>query len=58
VLLRVRGDEQPLRYLLSRMGRDAEQKYVIYFHPQPKGAADLYTLRPRTARAKSRRAYE
>lgn len=48
VLLRVRGDEESLRYVLSRMGRDAEQKYVIYFHPQPKGSADLYKLRPRT----------
>lgn len=48
VLLRVRGDEESLRYVLSRMGRDAGQKYVIYFHPQPKGTADLYTLRPRT----------
>jgi hypothetical protein len=48
VLLRVRGDEESLRYVLSRIGRDAEQKYVIYFHPQPKGAADLYILRPRT----------
>ena len=48
VLLRVRGDEESLRYILSRMGRDAEQKYVIYFHPQPKGSADLYVLRPRT----------
>lgn len=47
VLLRVRGDEESLRYVLSRMGRDAEQKYVIYFHPQPKGAADLYKLRAR-----------
>ena len=48
VLLRVRGDEESLRYVLSRLGRDAEQKYVIYFHPQPKGSVDLYTLRPRT----------
>jgi hypothetical protein len=48
VLLRVRGDEATLRYVLSRMGRDAEQKYVIYFHPQPGGKVDLYTLRPRT----------
>ena len=48
VLLRVRGDEESLRYVLSRLGRDAEQKYVIYFHPQPKGMVDLYTLRPRT----------
>lgn len=50
VLVRVRGDEATLRYVLSRMGRDAEQKYVIYFHPQPKGAVELYTLRPRTRR--------
>ena len=47
VLLRIRGDEESLRYVLSRLGRDAEQKYVIYFHPQPKGSVDLYTLRPR-----------
>jgi len=47
VLLRVRGDEATLRYVLSRMGRDAEQKYVIYFHPKPGGTVDLYTLRPR-----------
>src|SRR5215213_11178928 len=48
VLLRVRGDEATLRYVLSRMGRDAEQKYVIYFHPTRNGTVDLYTLRPRT----------
>src|ERR1041384_1711936 len=48
VLLRVRGDEESLRYVLSRMGRDAEQKYVIYFHPQATGSVDLYVLRPRT----------
>lgn len=48
VLLRVRGDEATLRYVLSRMGRDAQQKYVIYFHPKPGGNVDLYTLRPRT----------
>ncbi len=47
VLLRINGNEATLRYVLSRMGRDAEQKYVIYFHPQPKGPADLYVLRPR-----------
>jgi hypothetical protein len=46
-LLRVRGDEATLRYLLSRIGRDAQQKYVIYFHPRVGGAVDLYTLRPR-----------
>lgn len=44
VLLRLKSDHETLRYVLSRMGRDAEQKYVIYFHPQPKGSADLYRL--------------
>src|SRR5215217_3442636 len=48
VMLRVKSDEATLRYVLSRMGRDAQQKYVIYFHPKPSGAADLYVLRPRT----------
>lgn len=47
VLVRVNGDEATLRYVLSRMGRDAEQKYVIYFHPQPNGETKLYILRPR-----------
>jgi hypothetical protein len=47
VMLRVRGDEATLRYVLSRMGRDAQQKYIIYFHPKVGGAVDLYTLRPR-----------
>ena len=47
VLLSIKGDEESLRYVLSRLGRDAQQKYVIYFHPKPQGSADLYTLRPR-----------
>ena len=47
VMVRFNSDEPTLRYVLSRMGRDARQKYVIYFHPQPGGSADLYTLRPR-----------
>jgi hypothetical protein len=47
VMVRVKSDEATLRYLLARMGRDTQQKYVIYFYPQPGGAADLYTLRPR-----------
>src|ERR1044071_510151 len=48
VLLRVKGDEATLRYAVSRMGRDAQQKNVIYFHPKGAGPVDLYTLRPRT----------
>ena len=47
VMVRFTSDEDTLRYVVSRMGRDAQQKYVIYFHPRPGGAADLYTLRPR-----------
>ena len=47
VMLRIKSDEETLRYVLSRMGRDAQQKYVIYFHPRPTGSADLYTLRLR-----------
>jgi len=47
VMMSVKGDEDTLRYLLSRMGREAQQKYVIYFHPQPGGPVDLYKLRAR-----------
>lgn len=47
VMIRVESDEPTVRYLLSRLGRDARQKSVLYFHPQPAGAAELYTLRPR-----------
>lgn len=48
IMLRVYSDEATLRYLMSRMGRDAEQKYVIYFYPKPGGPDDLYVLRPGT----------
>ena len=48
VLLRLKGDEATLRYVLSRIGRDSQQKYVIYFHPNATGSVDLYTLRQRT----------
>src|SRR5258705_10606816 len=48
VLITVRTDEPTVRYLMSRMGRDAGQKSVLYFHPQPAGEARLYTLRPRS----------
>ena len=52
VLFSVNGDEESLRYVLSQLGRDAQQKYVIYFHPNPQGLADLYMIRLRT-RARS-----
>ena len=47
VMMRVHSDPATLRYLMSRMGRDAKQKYVIYFHPQPGGPDDFYVLRVR-----------
>ena len=47
ILMRVHSDPDTLRYLMSRIGRDAQQKYVIYFHPQPGGPDDFYTLRLR-----------
>jgi hypothetical protein len=52
VMVRFTSDEDTLRYVVSRMGRDAQQKYVIYFHPDPAGPVDLYTLRtPSKARS-------
>lgn len=47
VMIRVESDEPTVRYLLSRLGRDARQKSILYFHPQTAGSADLYTLKPR-----------
>ena len=47
VMLRLESDEPTVRYVLSRLGRDAQQKSILYFHPQAAGAADLYTLKPR-----------
>lgn len=53
VLFSVNGDEESLRYILSRLGREAQQKYVIYFYPKPQGTADLYMLRPQTRSARN-----
>ncbi len=47
VMVRVKTDEAGVRYFLSRMGRDAQQKSVLYFHPQPAGASRIFTLKPR-----------
>lgn len=46
-MLRVQSDEATVRYLLSRLGRETRQKAVLYFHPQPAGTAQLYTIQPR-----------
>ena len=47
ILLRVQSDQATLRYLMSRLGRDAQQKYVIYFYPKRGGPDDFYTLQVR-----------
>ena len=47
ILLRVQSDQATLRYLMSRLGRDAQQKYVIYFYPQRGGPDDFYSLQVR-----------
>lgn len=44
VMMRVNSDLDTLRYLMSRLGRDAQQKYIIYFQPAAKGSVDLYRL--------------
>lgn len=46
VLLRAKTDEPTLRYMLAVLGRNAEQKAVLYFNPQPDGPALIYSLRP------------
>jgi hypothetical protein len=47
VMLRVYSDVPTVRYLLSRVGREAHQKSVLYFHPASTGGARIYALRPR-----------
>lgn len=46
IMLRMNTDEPTLRYLMSRLGRDANQKSVLYFHPEPKGVTTIYIVRP------------
>jgi hypothetical protein len=46
LLIRVKTDESTMRYLVSRLGRTANQKAVLYFHPQPKGNATVYIIQP------------
>jgi hypothetical protein len=45
VLIRVSANESAIRYLMSRLGHEANQKAVVYFHPRPHGRAKLYIIR-------------
>jgi len=49
-MLQVHTDEPTIRYLVSRLGRDLDQKAVLYFHENPTGSAKLYILRPKRIR--------
>jgi len=44
IVIRASTDESTIRYLMSRLGRDANQKAVIYFHPRTNGRARIYIL--------------
>jgi len=46
VLLTLNADESTMRYLMSRLGRDANQKAVIYFHTARDGKAAIYVIHP------------
>jgi hypothetical protein len=45
ILIRVNANEATIRYLMSRLGRDANQKAVLYFHPTRRGRAKIYVIR-------------
>jgi len=44
IILRAYTDEPTIRYLMARLGRDASQKAVIYFHPETSGGAKIYAI--------------
>ena len=44
VLIRVSANESAIRYLMSRLGHDANQKAVVYFYPSARGRAKLYII--------------
>jgi hypothetical protein len=46
ILLRVYTDESTIRYLMSRLGRNANQKAVLYFYPHERGQARMYIVHP------------
>lgn len=46
LLFRLNSNQSTMRYLVSVLGRDAEQKATLYFHSDAEGPAEMYTLRP------------
>lgn len=47
VLLRSNTDAPTMRYIVSVLGRNTQQKATLYFHSNSKGSADIYILSPR-----------
>lgn len=45
VLLRLESNVPTVRYLVSVLGRDAQQKAALYFHSDSAGTAQMFTLR-------------
>jgi hypothetical protein len=45
VLLRLQSDVPTVRYIVSVLGRDAQQKAALYFRSDSAGTAQLFTLR-------------
>lgn len=46
VLLLSNTNAPTMRYIGSVLGRDNQQKAILYFHSESDGSAELYTLRP------------
>jgi hypothetical protein len=46
VLVRITAEEPKVRYLLSSVGKSANQKSVLYFQDQSSGSATIYILSP------------
>ena len=50
VFLRSTTDAATMRYIISVLGRNAQQKATLYFHSNSSGSADIYILRPQARR--------
>ena len=47
LMLRTDTDSSTMRYLISVLGRSAQQKATLYFHSDSAGESQMYILRPR-----------
>lgn len=54
VLLRSYTDAPTMRYIVSVLGRNTQQKAALYFHSNSGGSADIYILRSPAARRSMR----